>query len=169
MKRKKFGRKEKKKAKEIKKKKKREIHAMDFIKSMEKRGEPNGKIKKKKKKWDEATTERKDDMQKRVWRNTKTKPAQSQGERREREVKIRKKYCRLPKTNTCRLTKWFSMFALSRPAKHDSMLPCHALTCCQDMGSKTQAEHEEPLRGGGLTFSQMPEQGAVPLTARAAS
>lgn len=60
MKRKKFGRKEK--GKEVKKKKK-ETHAMEFIKRMEKRGEPKDKIKRK---WNEATTERKDDMQKRV-------------------------------------------------------------------------------------------------------
>lgn len=45
MKRKRFGRKEKKKEKEIRKK--RETHAMDFIKIMGKRGEPKDKILKK--------------------------------------------------------------------------------------------------------------------------
>lgn len=52
-----------------------------------------------------------------------TKRAQLQEKRREREVKIRKKYCSLLKTNTCRLTKWFSMFALD----------CQATPCCPAM------------------------------------
>lgn len=93
-----------------------------------------------------------------MWKGYQNKTSTVTGRKERKRSENKKKYCRLPKTNTCRLTKWFSMFALSRLAKRNSMLPRHALTCCQDVGFKKQAEHEEPL-GGGLTFSQMPERG----------
>lgn len=106
---------------------------MEFIKRMEKRGEPKDKIKRK---WNEATTERKDDMQKRVWKKYKNKVSTVTRKKERKRSENKKKYCSLLKTNTCWLIKWFSMFTLSRLAKHKSMLPCHALTCCQDMDLK---------------------------------
>ena len=81
-------------------------------------------------------------------RNTKTKPAQLQEKRREREVKIRKKYHSLPKIHTQADEMVFHVHALSCPAR--VMPPSHALTCCEDTDPKQQAEHEEPL--GSLTF-----------------
>lgn len=89
-------------------------------------------------------------------RKTKIKSAQLQEKRREREVKIRKKYCNLLKINTCRLNEWFSMFTPSRLAKHNSMPPRHAPACCKDgvLRSKLNMKNH-----WDLTFSQMPQRG----------
>ena len=59
-------------------------------------------------------------MQKQVWKGYQNKTSTVTRKKREREVKIRKKYHNLLKTHTCRLTRWFSMFAPGA-AKHT---PC---------------------------------------------
>lgn len=46
-------------------------------------------------------------------RNTKTKIAQLQEKKEKKRSENKEKYCCLLKTNTCRLTKWFSMFTVT--------------------------------------------------------
>lgn len=66
---------------------KKKTHAMDFIKSMEKKRRTKKYDFKKKKKRNEATTERKDGVWKRVWKGNKTSTVTRKEERKRSENK----------------------------------------------------------------------------------
>lgn len=86
MKRKKGGREEKKTGKKIKGEKKRHMQWI-LSKVWKKRGEQKNTISKKKKKRNEATTERKDGVWKRVWKGNKTSTVTRKEERKRSENK----------------------------------------------------------------------------------
>lgn len=93
----------------------------------QKYGKKVGEPKDNKKKWNEATTERKDDMQKRVWTEYQNKTSTVTRKKERKRSENKKKYCSLLKTNTWRLTKWFSVFTVwlaRRPACRPAMLTC---------------------------------------------
>lgn len=137
MKRKKLGERKRK----GKKKRKKEKRHMRWVLPKSMGRKDNQKIRFKKNGM--SHTERKMKCREGCEQKAKQNQHRHRKKRREREVKNKKKYCSLPKLNTCRLKGWFSMFTLSQLAKHSSMPPTtpHMLP----MGiSEKQAEHEEP-------------------------